>query len=195
MPAASARRVRLTAELRRQHIVEAAFKSIAEEGFEGLRTRDIAAAVGINSATLHHHFPTKDDLIAGVAAHLESRFRSEKTATRDDTPEFARQFEDVVLYHLQKPDMLAVYREFVARAPRDPAIAALVARLHAGWRESVTVALRRGRADGSLRADLDIDAAASIVLSTAWGLVSGILASPDDLATAASQLTSWMRRA
>jgi AcrR family transcriptional regulator len=89
-----------------------------------LRARDIAAAVGINSATLHYHFPTKDDLIASVAAHLESRFRFEKTAARDDTPEVVRQFEDVVLYHLPKPDMLAVYREFVARAPRDPATAA-----------------------------------------------------------------------
>jgi AcrR family transcriptional regulator len=195
VPVASAPRIRLSAELRRQHIVEAAFRWIAKEGFEGLRTRDIATAVGINSATLHHHFPTKDDLIAAVAAYLESRFRSEKTSPPDEPPEFARQFEDVVLYHLQKPDMLAVYREFVARAPRDPAIAALVERLHAGWRESVSAALRRGSADGSLRADLDIDAAAGIVLSTTWGFVSGIIPSPEALAAAASQLTCWMRRA
>jgi AcrR family transcriptional regulator len=194
MPAANAPRIRLSAELRSRHIVEAAFKSIAEEGFEGLRTRDIAAAVGINSATLHHHFPTKDDLIAGVAAHLESRLRAEKTHPPEDAP-FARQFDDVILYHLRKPDMLAVYREFVARAPRDPAIATLVRRLHQGWREDVTAALQRGCADGSLRRDLDIDAAAGIVLCTAWGFVSGIIASPEDLAAAARELTSWISRA
>ena len=64
-------RIRLNPDVRRKLIVEAAFKAIADEGFEGLRTRDIADRVGINCATLHHYFPTKEDLIAGVADHLE----------------------------------------------------------------------------------------------------------------------------
>ena len=49
-------RIRLDAEVRSKMIVEAAFETIAKYGFEGLRTRDIAKLVGINSATLHHHF-------------------------------------------------------------------------------------------------------------------------------------------
>jgi AcrR family transcriptional regulator len=191
------RRLRLNPEVRRKMILEAAFKAIADDGFEGLRTRDIAAKVGINCATLHHYFPTKEDLIASVADHLEWRLRSEKAQpvarkASSVLDALDRQFEDVLFYHLERPDILAVYREFVARAPRDQAISALVERLHGGWRAGILDALKRGKKDGLLRADLDLDAAAGLVLSTAWGFVSKIFASRKDLIAAARQLNSWM---
>src|ERR1700743_93899 len=72
-------RTRLDAEVRSKMIVDAAFQAIARDGFEGLRTREIAKLVGINTATLHHHCATKEDLIEGVAIQLEGRFRAEKT--------------------------------------------------------------------------------------------------------------------
>jgi AcrR family transcriptional regulator len=162
-----------------------------------LRTRDIAARIGINSATLHHYFPTKDDLITAVADHLESRLRSDKTVSTDGTVPsalsiFDGQFADVVRYQAQSPEILAVYREFVARAPRDPAIRALVVRLHAGWRSGIVAALTSGLREGSLRADMDPEATAGLILSTTWGLVSQIFTSKEQLEAAARQLRAWL---
>ena len=192
-------RTRLKPDERRRLIVEAAFKAVAQEGFEGLRTRDIAASVGINSATLHHYFQTKQDLINGIAEHLERRLRTERAplAPQDTVPAaldpFGRQFEDLVFYQLETPDVLAVYREFVARAPRDAAIHALVGKLHVSWRASIVAALVQAQAQGVLRADMDLDAAAGLVLSTAWGLVAQIFASTTELKAAAEQLRLLMR--
>lgn len=191
-------RTRLKPDERRRLIVEAAFKALAEGGFEGLRTRDIAASVGINSATLHHYFQTKQDLIEGLAEHLERRLRTERAppapqnapATLDP---FARQFEDLVFYQLGAPEVLAVYREFVARAPRDAAIRAIVGKLHASWKASIVAALEQARAQGVLRGDIDIDAAAGLVLSTAWGLVAQIFQSTSELKAAAQQLRLLVR--
>jgi AcrR family transcriptional regulator len=183
---------------RRRLIIEAAFEAVAQEGFEGLRTRDIAASVGINSATLHHYFQTKQDLVAGVAEHLERRLRTERAplmpadAVADPDP-FGRQFEDLVFYHLETPDVLAVYREFVARAPRDAAIRALVDTLHAGWKASIAAALTEARTRGAVRTDIDLDAAAGLVLGTAWGLMAQIFVSPSELKAAAEQLRLLMR--
>src|SRR5438105_15545698 len=59
---------------RRRALVAAAFRRIAEEGFEGLRTRDVAADVGVNIATLHYYFPTKEALIRGVIGRAMQRF-------------------------------------------------------------------------------------------------------------------------
>ena len=188
-------RTRLDAAVRSKMIVEAAFATIAEDGFEGLRTRDIAKLVGINSATLHHHFPTKEDLIAGVADHLESRFRAEKTPTpagENATDALDRQLKDAIFYYSARPEMLAVYREFVARAPRDPAIWKLVRRLHNGWRADIVETLRKGRIDGSFRADLDLDSAASIILSTIWGLVAHIFPSKTDFDAGSRELEKWL---
>lgn len=191
------KRVRLKPEVRRHHIIDAAFKAIATEGFEGLRTRDIAAQVGVNSATLHHHFRTKQDLIDAVASRLEERLRFEKTlamAGRGPAPlaVIRAQFDDVVRYQAVSPDILAVYRELVARAPRDPAIHALVERLHEGWRSGIVAALISGQRDGTFRADINPEATAGLILSTVWGLVSQIFISADDLGTAARELISGL---
>src|SRR5438874_8805576 len=59
---------------RRRALIAAAYQRIASDGFEGLRTRDIAADVGVNIATLHYYFPTKEALIRGVIGQAMQRF-------------------------------------------------------------------------------------------------------------------------
>src|SRR5204863_3934861 len=57
-------------------LVRAAFEVIAEKGLEGLRTRDVADHVGINIATLHYYFDTKEALLAAVVEHVTRLFKS-----------------------------------------------------------------------------------------------------------------------
>src|SRR5438132_13994661 len=61
---------------RQEALVQAAYELLAERGFEGLRTRDIAAKVGVNIATLHYYYPTKEKLIRGVVGYAMGRFRT-----------------------------------------------------------------------------------------------------------------------
>src|SRR5881397_3469971 len=61
---------------RQEALVQAAFELLAERGFEGLRTRDVAGKVGVNIATLHYYFPTKEKLIRGVVGYAMQRFRT-----------------------------------------------------------------------------------------------------------------------
>src|ERR1700694_5340802 len=75
-PVVTTHPVRSRKEDRQQALVQAAFNQIAARGFEGLRTREVAADVGLNIATLHYYFPTKEALIRGVVAHAMDRFRS-----------------------------------------------------------------------------------------------------------------------
>ena len=63
-------------------IAAAARALIAERGFEGLRTRDIADRVGINIATLHYHVPTKEALIELVAQSMRDDFIAQSRAWR-----------------------------------------------------------------------------------------------------------------
>lgn len=58
--------MRLTAEVRRQQIVDVALELFARQGFEGTTTREIAERAGINEALLFRHFPTKDRLYSAV---------------------------------------------------------------------------------------------------------------------------------
>jgi TetR/AcrR family transcriptional repressor of nem operon len=55
-------------------IMDAAERRIRELGYNGFSFRDIAADVGIKSASVHHHFPTKPALAAAVARRYCDRF-------------------------------------------------------------------------------------------------------------------------
>ncbi|QYN32929.1 TetR/AcrR family transcriptional regulator [Pseudonocardia sp. DSM 110487] len=171
-------RRRLRAEDRRQQIVETAFTMVAEKGFEGLRTRDVAAHAGINSATLHHYFPTKEALVEGVAAHLEARYRhrrSPELATDEGAPAAVRrlrqEFADVAFFWREDQRTWAVSREFMLRAPRDEAVADLVTRLNERWCAGVERVLAEGRDAGVFRGGLDPAAAALAVVGALWGSI------------------------
>lgn len=64
-------------------ILDAAERRIREAGYNGFSFRDIAADVGIKSASVHHHFPTKPALAAAVARRYADRFLA---AIADDAP-------------------------------------------------------------------------------------------------------------
>jgi len=57
-----------------ERIVAAAERRVRDGGFHGFSFREIAADVGIKSASVHHHFPTKQDLAAAVARAYTDRF-------------------------------------------------------------------------------------------------------------------------
>src|SRR5438445_10683039 len=69
---------------RRRALVAAAYRRIASQGFEGLRTRDVAADAGVNIATLHYYFSTKEALIRSVIGQAMQRFA--ETMPGDGSP-------------------------------------------------------------------------------------------------------------
>ncbi len=57
---------RLSAEKRRQQIVDAAVELFSRKGFRGTRTREIAEAAGISEAMIYRHFATKRELYSAI---------------------------------------------------------------------------------------------------------------------------------
>ncbi|WFU11853.1 TetR/AcrR family transcriptional regulator (plasmid) [Rhizobium sp. CB3090] len=55
-------------------IMDAAEKRIRQGGYSGFSFREIAADVGVKSASVHYHFPTKEKLAAAVARRYTDRF-------------------------------------------------------------------------------------------------------------------------
>ncbi len=60
-------------DVTKEQIIEVAGRLVRAKGCNGFSTRQLADEVGISSASLHHHFTTKDDLIAAVAATCRDR--------------------------------------------------------------------------------------------------------------------------
>src|ERR671925_1672568 len=107
---------------RREALVQAAFNRIAERGFEGLRTRDVAAEVGVNIATLHYYFPTKEALIRGVVELSMQRFRSTLTPHGAASTQLRNHLRAVRRLLRDEPKLGIVMAELALRSTRDPGI-------------------------------------------------------------------------
>ena len=186
---------RESSEDRRQAIAEAALTLVAEQGFEGLRTRAIAERVGINIATLHYHVPTKAALAGLVVDELRRRFRAQSDARpRDHLPPAAQlehKFYDFDEMHREHPEFITVMSELVGRAQRDPEIAEALSPMLSRWHGMVAAILTAGRADGSFRRDLDPDAGATLVIGT----LKQFSRQPDQSLAAYHRLCAELRRA
>lgn len=58
----------------KEKILEAAEKRVRGAGFADMSFRDLAADVGIKSASVHYHFPTKSDLGEALVERYATKF-------------------------------------------------------------------------------------------------------------------------
>jgi AcrR family transcriptional regulator len=175
-------------EKRRQELVLAAFNLIAEHGFEGLRTRDVAARVGVNIATLHYYFPTKESLIRGVLEHAMARFRSTLAPHGSPSDQLRNHLRAVQKLLAEEPALGTVMSELALRSARDKSIAAIMAEMYQAWHATLRGLLRRAVKEGNLQPELDSDGVAAIVVATVTAMMTA--APRTDLAL--RQLERWL---
>ena len=154
---------------RRQELVAAAYQQIARLGFEGLRTRDVAAAAGVNVATLHYYFPTKETLIGDVLKHAMQRFRSSMPAGGTPTEQLRNHFAGIRRLVREEPELFAVMGELALRSARDPAIRELYQQTTNIWQATVRGLLAKAARDGLVTGSRNLDAQASLVVSALTG--------------------------
>jgi AcrR family transcriptional regulator len=150
--------------------VLAAYRQIAARGFEGLRTREVAAEVGVNIATLHYYFPTKEKLIEGVVEHAMRRFQSTLEPHGTSADQLRNYLRAVRRLVQDEPELGAVMGELMLRSSRDPALAGTMEQMYGVWHRTVRGLLKRAVKEGHMRRDVDSDEVAAIIVATLTGV-------------------------
>src|SRR5437588_7177836 len=104
---------------RRQALVEAAYRRIAECGFEGLRLRLVAAEVGIDHSTIHHYFPTKQSLTTAVVDYATRQFWTVGQPEGGPAELLSYQLDRLARMIVERTELHIVARELDLRARRD----------------------------------------------------------------------------
>jgi AcrR family transcriptional regulator len=177
---------------RRQALVLAAYRRVAKQGFEGLRTRDIAADVGVNVATLHYYFRTKEALIRAVVDHAMERFRTTFVPGRSPGAQLQAHFRGVLRLVRDEPELFTVMGELAQRSARDPAIAAILTQTDETWHTTLRGLLKHAQAEGLIEPRLDPDATAALVTATFRGTFMLPSASTRHLEGALRQLEKFI---
>jgi AcrR family transcriptional regulator len=177
---------------REQALVQAAFNQIAERGFEGLRTREVAAGVGLNIATLHYYFPTKESLIRGVVAHAMDRFRSTLEPHGSPADQLRNHLRAVRKLLRDEPEVGAVMGELALRSARDASLARIMGEAFQAWHRTLLGLLKRAAKDGYLARELDYDDVAALIMATLTSMTLPSTASADRTDRAFRQLERWL---
>ena len=149
---------------RREQLVAAAFRRVAESGFEGLRLRQVAEDVGIDHSTLHHHFATKQALVEAVAAYTTRQFWETSPPAPDPATQLRVHLRTLQQMIVERPELFAVTVELDLRARRDPAVAAAMAEHESGWRAKLVEILTDLVPDPDTSAELVIAAVKGVRL-------------------------------
>ena len=157
------------AEPRKDALVAAAYKVLATRGFEGLRTREVAAMVGVNIETLHYYFPHKEDLIRGVVGYAMGRFRGTLGGAGSAEDQLRAHFRGLRVLSRDEPELFAVMAELAIRGVRDSTLRRIVGGTDDAWRAMLRALLRRAQDEGALRPDLDPEGMAAVIVATLKG--------------------------
>ncbi len=181
---------------RSQALLEASIAIIAEAGFEGLRTRTVAARAGVNIATLHYYFPSKEALIGAVARCLAQRFTQLHAPRAAVSPGAAgrleQEFADIRFYFSHHRELILVFEELGRRARRDGSMRKILHPLRWHWRENIADLIRSGQKERIFRRGIDPTAGADLFLAA----VSGAYANaqfPSDLDPVLRELEKWLK--
>ena len=181
-------------EITRSGLLDTAQAFIRERGVNGFSFRDLAAEMGISSASLHHHFPTKGDLCLAVIQRHRDAWNRRLAALAAEIDDWPRRWRTLAAKFASKSrdgHLLAILTADYASLP--PACQIEVQLLHSnltGWfARFVTEAKKRDE----LPPETDAEAMAHGLLSLLQGsLLLARLGTPGVVAGAFRQADQWV---
>ena len=178
---AASRRSRAKSD-RREQLIRAAERLIAENGYLAVRLEDIGAAAGVSGPAIYRHFPNKEAIWQAVMKWVANRLmaRIDKAAEGIESPLAAMRSMFLahvafVSEHPGAPRML--FGELQGAKPTPAKRLARAMMKQYGVR--LNHLIEDGKACGELAEDLDSQAAATLFIGTIQGLVMQSLMSGD----------------
>lgn len=125
--AVKAKRTRLSPEVRRKQILEAALAEFSAMGFAATSISRIAGRAGISKANVYVHFASKDQIFETLLQSLSSVGKAQdnwsKIQEARNLPEFIDNLIEVT-YEALTPEALAIMRLLIAEGHRVPDVLA-----------------------------------------------------------------------
>jgi AcrR family transcriptional regulator len=170
-------RQRLTADARREAIVDAAWAVFARNGFHRASTQEIAASAGCSEPMIYKHFPSKQALFAAVLERgkgcVKKRF-DELLVEREGDPEAAYAADPLGTWAAIMKDLVlepiyaqtARLRLFALALADDPEIGAALGTQVSRQHEMGSQALALAQDNGTARSDLEPDVGSWLIAAT-----------------------------
>ena len=106
---------------RRDKLITAAERLVAERGFLAVRLEDIGAAAGVSGPAIYRHFPNKEALLVELLVGISTRLLAGATAVVAETTDAATALDKLVDFHLDfalgESDLIRIQDRDLAHLP------------------------------------------------------------------------------
>jgi len=120
-------------------ILDIAERRMRQTGYNAVSYRDIAGEIGIKSASLHYHFPKKEDLGVALVQRYAESFREhlvEKTEPLNKAEDYIAAFVEIYRYELKEQHLVCLCAVLGAESPGLPK--SVAAEVQAFFTENLT---------------------------------------------------------
>ena len=163
----SATRPRLSAEARRQEVLDSACRAFSRSSYRGATTAEIAREAGITEPILYRHFGSKRDLYLACLDETWRTFRAgAEQALADDPDRCLGAIADAYMAKKSKLRLVDLWIQALTEASDDAVIAKAVRRQVREVHDFFADVIRRGQDAGVLHPDRD-------PIAEAWLFVAG----------------------
>ncbi|OBA87081.1 TetR family transcriptional regulator [Mycobacteriaceae bacterium 1482268.1] len=154
---------------RRDKLIAAAERLVAERGFLAVRLEDIGAAAGVSGPAIYRHFPNKEALLVELLVGISTRLLAGARAVAADAPDAEAALDGLIDFHLDfalnESDLIRIQDRDLGYLP-EPAKRQVRKAQRQYVEIWVDVLLRLGRADSDADARLMAHAVFGLLNST-----------------------------
>ena len=180
-------------------IMSTAQELIQNKGYNGFSFRDVADAVGIKSASIHYHFPTKSDLVKEIAANYRAAFQlalgeidAQSLTGLEKLEQYAGLFEET----LKKKECVCLAGILATEVGSlNEEVRFEIDAFFTEQAKWLSGTIRDGQAEGNIKPSIEAEAFAPAFVSGLEGamIIARSKASLDYLSNAASQYLSILK--
>ncbi len=180
---------------KRNLILDAAMTLLMEKGYTRTTMSDVASEAGIGRGTVYWHFPSKDDLFFALIARevevIEMAFEPMASSPGPALPAIDGLIAASFAYYQDAAPLTQALMSIIGGAGEEmeKRLLALMATMYGKYNQIVADLLERGKAEGTVRPDLDsqVTAAAIVVMIDAmfFQVTFGLVPNKADRLTAA----------
>jgi len=155
---------------RRQEILDAAEQCFARSGFHQTSMQEICAEARISPGGLYRYFASKEAIIAGIAERDRADVAVQFSAI-GEAPDFFDGLAAAARYYLvERPlDEVVLCAEIMSESRRNQEVARIHAAIETDVRKGLVDLLQHASERGVIKAGVDLETAASILMALADG--------------------------
>ena len=137
---------------RKRQITRAAYEIIAEKGYNNFTMMDIAKRAGVSSGLIHHYFKDKENMLVTLLREMQQNIRQSLEQSigpiadpREKLEIFMEQAFGLVE---NEKEYIYVTFDFLTQIKFNERMQRILSKLYRGYRETIVMILREGKAKG-----------------------------------------------